>query len=544
MNHLLHGLVCAFLLLSAPLPAVGVQDPAPHQDTLPQASTSGGEGFPIRLDGEELFRVKNPLGPFTAQERAAAAQARLERIAEDPFYSPDLFEIRSTPQEAQLFYREQMVGVVTELDAQVSRTPLESLLADRVQRIEGAIARHREQQLPTARLKAALSFALATGLMLLLLRVVERLHRRLAARAQEARPEGLAAKLNRRLGLPRDRLTGYHLRCLRLLRGFLLLVIVLAYLQAAFSVVPLTRGYARAMLDYLLAPLDTLWQGLLANVGDLFFILVMAAITFHVLRVLRWLARESQCSRINLPGVAPEWAIPLYKIARLVVIAVAAMMIYPYIPGSSSAAFKGISLFAGALFTLGASGMAGNFIGGIVLVFMGLYRMGDRVRLGEVAGEVVEMNLLMTRLRTPKNEIVSIPNSSILGGQLVNYSTRARQEGLILHTSVTIGYDTPWRQVHQLLLEAARRTQGLLTEPAPFVLQTQLADFYVAYELNACTRNPEDMPRLYSELHQNIQDEFNRAGVQIMSPHYEHDPEEPKLVPPERWEPPARPAAR
>jgi small-conductance mechanosensitive channel len=252
---------------------------------------------------------------------------------------------------------------------------------------------------------------------------------------------------------------------------------------------------------------------------------------------MRWLAREASVGAVNIPRVAPELAIPLYKILRLVVLAIAAMMIYPYIPGSSTAAFKGIGLFLGALFTLGASGTAGNFIGGIVLVFMGLYRLGDRIRLGEVSGDVVEMDLMMTRVRTPKNELVAIPNSSILNGQLINYSTRAQQEGLILHTSVTIGYDTPWRQVNQMLLEAARKTTDLLQEPPAFVLQTRLDDFYVAYQLNAYTRRPNTMERVYSELHQNILDEFNRAGVQIMSPHYEADPEQEKLVPRDRWEP-------
>jgi small-conductance mechanosensitive channel len=168
---------------------------------------------------------------------------------------------------------------------------------------------------------------------------------------------------------------------------------------------------------------------------------------------------------------------------------------------------------------------------------MGLYRLGDRIRLGEVSGDVVEMDLMMTRVRTPKNELVAIPNSSILNGQLINYSTRAQQEGLILHTSVTIGYDTPWRQVNQMLLEAARKTTDLLQEPPAFVLQTRLDDFYVAYQLNAYTRRPNTMERVYSELHQNILDEFNRAGVQIMSPHYEADPEQEKLVPRDRWEP-------
>jgi small-conductance mechanosensitive channel len=196
------------------------------------------------------------------------------------------------------------------------------------------------------------------------------------------------------------------------------------------------------------------------------------------------------------------------------------MMIYPYIPGSSTAAFKGIGLFAGALFTLGASGAASSLIGGLTLIFTDVFRVGDRIQVGEVTGDVVEVTLFITRLRTPKNEIVTLANGGVLSSRIVNYSSEARKRGLILHTSVTIGYDAPWRRVHELLVQAAKATPGIEESPEPFVLQTSLDDFYVSYQLNAYSRDPNAMAATYSALHQNIQDTFHQGGVEIMSPHF------------------------
>ncbi|HUL98835.1 MAG TPA: mechanosensitive ion channel domain-containing protein, partial [Mycobacterium sp.] len=220
--------------------------------------------------------------------------------------------------------------------------------------------------------------------------------------------------------------------------------------------------------------------------------------------------------------VQADWALLLYKALRLAVMAVTAVMIYPYIPGSDTEAFKGIGIFAGALFTLGASGMAGNMIGGLALAFTGTFRIGDRIKIGDTLGDVVETTLLMTRIRSIKNEIVTIPNGAVMTGQIINYSRIARTEGLILTAEVTIGYDAPWRTVHGLLVDAARRTRNILAEPAPFVLQKSLNDFNVSYTLWAYTADAAAMIPTYGELHQNIQDSFNEGGVEILSPAYSY----------------------
>ncbi len=238
---------------------------------------------------------------------------------------------------------------------------------------------------------------------------------------------------------------------------------------------------------------------------------------------------------MSLDGFEPEWAIPTYKIVRMAVIALALVIAYPYIPGSESPAFKGVTLFAGVVFSLGSSTAIANIIAGYMMTYRRAFHVGDRVKIGDVVGDVTAMRLQVTHLRTPKNEEVVIPNSMIINGQVLNYSTLASEAGLLLHTTVGIGYETPWRQVEAMLLEAAHRTRGIAKSPEPFVLQTALGDFAITYEINVACNNPHAMPALYSALHRNILDIFNEYGVAIMTPAYVADPPDPKMVPKEQW---------
>jgi small-conductance mechanosensitive channel len=211
---------------------------------------------------------------------------------------------------------------------------------------------------------------------------------------------------------------------------------------------------------------------------------------------------------------------PTFKLARLAIIAFAAVMAFPHIPGSSTPAFQGISIFLGLIVSLSSSSAIGNMMAGVVLTYTRAFNTGDRVRIADTYGDVVERTLLVTRVRTIKNVVVTIPNAIVLGSHIDNYSTLAAENGLILHTTITIGYDAPWRRVHELLIEAARATDGIRKEPPPFVRQTSLNDFHVSYEINACAVEPRGMDRIYSDLHQNIQEKFNEAGIEIMSPGY------------------------
>jgi small-conductance mechanosensitive channel len=208
---------------------------------------------------------------------------------------------------------------------------------------------------------------------------------------------------------------------------------------------------------------------------------------------------------------------------------------YPYIPGSDSEAFKGISLLLGVLFSLGSTSLISNIIAGYTMTYRRAFKVGDRVKIGAHVGEIVNIRLMVTHMRSLKNEEVVLPNSAILAGEIVNYSAMAGERGLILHTEVGIGYEVPWRQVEAMLLMAADRTPGLLKQPEPFILQKALGDFAVIYELNAYCREADRMPLFYADLHRNIQDVFNEYDVQIMTPNYVADTEQAKLVARKDW---------
>jgi len=253
---------------------------------------------------------------------------------------------------------------------------------------------------------------------------------------------------------------------------------------------------------------------------NLFFIIVLIFVFNYIIKFVKFIFLEIDKGNLELPGFHKEWAIPTFKIARFLILVLATIIIFPYLPGSDSPFFQGISVFLGILFSLGSSSAVGNIVSGVVITYMRPFKIGDRVKIADTTGDIVEKTLLVTRIRTIKNVDITIPNAMVLGSHIINFSSSANDKGLILHTTVTIGYDVPWNKVHGLLISAANETEYILKDPKPFVLQTSLDDFYVSYELNAYTNEPGKMAGIYSQLHSKIQDKFNEAGVEIMSPHY------------------------
>jgi len=292
------------------------------------------------------------------------------------------------------------------------------------------------------------------------------------------------------------------------------------WLLYVLSLFPWTHRISAAIIGYILAPVRSFGASVVESLPDLFVIAVIGFITRYAMKLARFFFDAVEKGQILLPGFYADWAIPTYKIVRFFILAFAFTVAFPYIPGSGSQAFKGVTIFLGVLFSLGSTSAVSNVMGGLSITYMRAFKVGDRVRIGDTVGDVIDKSLLVTHIRTIKNEDITIPNAMIMNTHVVNYSARAKEEGLILHTSVTIGYNAPWRTVHELLIEAARKTACILLEPKPFVLQTALNDFYVTYELNAYTDEPREMVNTYSSLHRNIQDSFNEAGVEIMSPHY------------------------
>jgi small-conductance mechanosensitive channel len=300
----------------------------------------------------------------------------------------------------------------------------------------------------------------------------------------------------------------------------LLLLVASFGITLLFSVFPITEDLAQLLISKFLEGMNQLWEQVLIFLPNMFTLFIIAVITRFALKILRFFYDGLQQGRVRFHGIHPELIEPTYQLLRFLVVAIALVAAFPYIPGSSSPVFRGLSIFVGFLVSLGSTSLVTNIVSGIVLTYSRGLRIGDRVQIGETIGDVVDRTILVTRIRTIKNVVITIPNVIVMQNEIVNFSAEARHNGLILHTSVTIGYDSPWRQVQQLLINSALDTQFILNNPEPYVLKTSLNDHYVTYELNAFTSSPTEMDDIYSELHQNILDNFNRAKVEIMSPTY------------------------
>jgi len=317
-------------------------------------------------------------------------------------------------------------------------------------------------------------------------------------------------------------------------------VLVEEWLRFVLGRFPYTQPWAEGLTGYIVGIAVEVGGAMLKAVPGLLMVAVIAALAQVASMALRTVARAIEAGRFRIGGIDADVVRPARQLVTGVIWLFALAMAYPYLPGSSSEAFKGVSVLVGLMLSLGASGLVSQAAGGFILTFSRTLRVGDWVRIGEVEGAVMRVGFFSTKVRTPTDEEVSIPNGVILTTVTKNFSRPAVAEASILETSVTIGYNAPWRQVHAMLLEAAGRTEGIEREPTPQVLQTQLSDFYVQYSLRVRLRDQSRRPAVLSTLHANIQDIFNQYGVQIMSPHYRFDPKEPVVVPKERWfEPPA-----
>jgi small-conductance mechanosensitive channel len=298
------------------------------------------------------------------------------------------------------------------------------------------------------------------------------------------------------------------------------LLLILVYLTGVFSVFPQTRGFVTSLLRDILGSITGVWQNFVDYLPSLMNLILIIIITFYALKLIHFVFKEVEKGTLVFSGFYPEWALPTYQLVRIMVITLALIVAFPYLPGSSSPAFQGVTVFIGLLLSIGSSSVVANMISGVVLTYTRAFQIGDRVKIADTVGDVIEKGLFATRVRTIKNVDVTIPNGLVLGSHVINYSSVSKERGLIMNTTVTLGYDIPWRLIHETMINAALATDSILAEPRPFVLQTSLDDSYVSYEINAYTDQPNKMATIFSDLHQNIQDFCNQAGIEILSPQY------------------------
>ncbi len=418
---------------------------------------------------------------------------------------------------------------------------LDAAALDVERRLQAAVAELREARDPRQWAIGVGLSLVATVVALVLLKVLAAGRRRLlrhAARRLGDDP-GTATR-------PWWQVPGEH--AIAVLRGFAGLmswVVALLVLDVWASTVlrqfAPTRVWGERAGDWLIQQLLDLVRAAAGAVPGLVTAVLIFLLARGVLRVVRGVLERVERGEIEFAGLDADTAGPTRRLAALVIWLFALAMAYPYLPGASTEAFKGVTVLAGLMVSLGASGVVGQVMAGLSLMYSRALRLGEYVRIGEVEGTVTHLGMFSTRLQTGLGEEVSLPNAVVFSQPVRNFSRLVEQDGqFMLHTAVTIGYATPWRQVHAMLLEAARRTPGVLEQPAPYVVQTALSDFYVEYRL--CAQGSRSAPRrraeAMSQLHAHIQDVFNENGVQIMSPHYRSDPAEPQVVPAGPWFPP------
>ena len=491
---------------------------------------------PVTVDGVTLFRVRG-ISSYPAERRAAEIANRIADVAADRTIPVDSVAVQDTPAASIVVASGQRLFGVLDADAELEGLTRQVVARAYRARVAEAITHFRRDREASTLWKDFYRAAIATLAFLLLVELDRRTLRRVrAAVAARYRSKVQDVRFSTLEIVRGEQLWNAGQHAVRVVAVLIALVAAYLYLNYVLVLFPWTRALGRSLTNILLQPLKTLATGFLAFIPDLVFLIILTVITRWALGLVRVFFSRVAAGETELRGFEADWAKPTERIVRFALIAMALVIAYPYIPGSGSEAFKGIGVVVGLMFSLGSASVIGNLVAGLGIAFRRAFRVGDRVRIGDTIGEVTQVELLTTYLRSPKNEQIVIPNSLILNNEVVNYSALVRSgAGLIVHTTVGIGYETPWRQVEAMLVQAARRTPGIRAEPEPFVLQRSLGDFAVNYEVNAYTDEPRRILATYSDLHRNILDVFNEYGVQIMTPAYEGDPEQPKVVPRDQW---------
>lgn len=479
------------------------------------------KGIPVVADGDTLFYLFTKRGGYTPQQRAQMTGAAVEELGKRFNLRPDSVSIDHSDIVSDLMYGTKVLLSLTDQDALWEGVSRDSLAKERRENVIAKLHEMKAEHSVWRMAKRILYFVLVIVGQYLLFRFTNWLFRKLKARILRLKDTKIKPVSIQGYELLDTQKQANLLVFLASVGRYILMALQLLFtVPLIFIIFPQTEGLAYRLLGYIWNPIRGIFVSIVDYIPKLFTIIVIWYAVKYLVRLVLYLAREVEAGRLKFNGFYPDWAMPTFHIIRFLLYAFMIAMIYPYLPGASSGVFQGISVFVGLIVSLGSSTVIGNIIAGLVITYMRPFKMGDRIKLNDTIGNIIEKTPLVTRIRTPKNEVVTVPNSFIMSSHTVNYSTSAREYGLIIHTEVSIGYDIPWRRVNPLLIEAALNTPGVVDDPRPFVLETSLSDWYPVYQINAYIKDANRMSQIYSDLYQNIQDKFNEAGIEIMSPHY------------------------
>jgi small-conductance mechanosensitive channel len=478
--------------------------------------------FPVQgVLQDTLFYIHAKIGESTPQERANNISARIKTLFKDDYLQIDSIKPYISGNVAGIVYGETLIMGISEVDAIWAENSQDSLAQQYTNIIKSSMLKAKENySLSTILKRTGFVILILAGTWFLIWFIGKRLKKihLVIALNKEKWLKSLSYKDYTFLSAKQE----YRalLFFLNILKWFLIALILYIAIPLVLSVFPFTRGWSTILFKLIWSPFRSIFVAVWAYLPNLFSILAIYFVMKYFIRFVKYIFTEIDSEKLKLSGFHADWAMPTYSIVRFLLYAFMFVLIFPYLPGSDSNIFRGVSVFVGLLISLGSSSVIANVMAGLVITYMRPFKIGDRIKIGEISGNVLEKTLLVTRLKTIKNEMVTIPNSSILTGSTTNYTVLSETEGLIIHTTVTIGYDVLWENVHEALIEAAGRTQSILKKPKPFVLQTSLDDFYVAYQLNAYINTPDKQAKIYSDLHQHIHDVFDEKEIEILSPHY------------------------
>lgn len=516
MKKILFLILVNCLILSGVAAQIAVQTEQSESVDLSQEA-----GFPVHLYSDTLFHVYYRLASLGPAERAANISARLHNVFDNDYTQAEDFVLQANGHYMDIVCGETVIMSVSEQDATRLGITNVELAGQYKDTMKAAFVEARADRSLTKILLRTGLVLLVLGGIYLMIRLIMKAHGWIELKIATNK-EKLLKNLSYKdyTFLTADQELVVISLLLKILKWFIIVLLVYLLLPLVFSIFPFTRGWADTLFGFIWKPFSGIMTSVWDYLPNLFTIVVIVVVFRYLIRFVQYIFKEIDSGKLKLSGFHEDWALPTFSIVKFLLYAFMFIIIFPYLPGSDSGIFQGVSVFLGLLVSLGSSTAISNIVAGLVITYMRPFKDGDRIQIGDVSGVVVEKSLLVTRLRTVKNEEITIPNSAVLSGNTTNFSAVAKSDGLIIHTTVTIGYDVPWRDVQAALLESANRTGNLLTTKSPFVLQTSLDDFYVAYQLNAYTAEAEAVAPIYSELHQHIQDVFAERGIEIMSPHY------------------------
>ena len=478
-------------------------------------------GVPVVVEGDTLYYLFAKRGGHTPQQRAEMNAAAITELGKQFNLKPDSIYTESSDIVTDLMYGNKVLASFIDQDGLWEGCSRDQLAAAKRKVIVDKLKVMKDEHSLWQLGKRILYFILVIIGQYLLFKLTTWLFNKLKVRIQRLKDTKLKPiSIQEYELLDTQKQVNLLVFLANLLRYAVMLLQLILTVPLLFSIFPQTKDLAYKLFSYIWDPIKSIFLGIVEYVPNLFTIFVIWLAVKYLVRLVHYLASEIQSERLKIGGFYADWAMPTFHIVRFLLYAFMIAMIYPYLPGSKSGVFQGISVFVGLIVSLGSSTVIGNIIAGLVITYMRPFKLGDRIKLNDTTGNVIEKTPLVTRIRTPKNEVVTIPNSFIMSSHTVNFSQSARDYGLIIHSEVSVGYDIPWRKTHQLLVEAALNTPGVVDDPRPFVLETSLQDYYPVYQVNAYIKDANQLAQVYSDLHQNIQDRFNEEGIEIMSPHY------------------------